>query len=464
MRRTTKILSRARTVSKSGAVYCLSILAAGLPLQAVHAGEFGYGIGYIGEFSDNIRRVSVLPEKEKISSVLAGVAYRENGPALDAYLLAQGQYNHYRNEIYPDSPVYFADATITWRILPQQLSWFFSDRYDQITANAGNPNTPDNQINTNAFYTGPDYFVRLGHVNTLVLGLRYGKTTYSEVVSTGRPDLDNDRTGAVVRWLYASDKELTYSLSYETEKQKYDDDAQGRTTRHDVYVRANKRLVHARFDLDLGATRLERYPPGTEVPASAGHLARLSWTQQLASGTSAGVRLASEYLDAGTALLSTATSPTPPGGGSPTPPASGNFTIDYFYSKRADVYYSRGDGNFGLNAAVYYRDIDYEVQPLDRKESGGRLDLTYNPSGVLSTTVYATYLSARYLNALPPRDDQNNGAGLSFTYRLNPKLSATLDGRRSWRNSTIESLDYTDRRLVFSLVYASNSLFAFTGR
>ena len=433
-------------------------------MQAVHAGEFGYGLGYIGEFSDNIRRVSVNPEDEKISSALIGIAYRENGPALDAFLLAQGQYNHYGNKTFPDGPTDYADASFLWRILPQQLTWFFTDRFDQITANASSPNTPDNRINTNVFYTGPDLSVRLGPVNTLVLGLRYGKTTYSEVVPTGRPDLDNDRTGAVVRWLYASDKELTYSLNYETVKQKYDDATVGRTTRHDAYVRADKRLVHARFELGLGATRLERYPPGSEVPASTGHLARLSWTQQIASGTSAGVRIASEYLDAGTALLSTATSPAPPGGGSPAPPASGNFTIDYFYSKRADVYYTRGDGNFGLNAAIYYRDIDYEVQPLDRKESGGRLDLTYNPSGVLSTTVYATYLSARYLNTLPPRDDQDNGTGLSFTYRLNPKLSATLDGRRSWRNSTIESRDYTDRRLVFSLVYASNSLFAFTGR
>ena len=431
-------------------------------MQATHAGEFGYGLGYIGEFSDNVRRASVSPEKEKISSVLAGVAYRENGPALDAYLLAQGQYNHYRNETFPDAPVYFADVSLTWRILPQQFSWFLIDRYGQIAANAGNPNTPDNRVNTNAFYTGPDYFVRLGQVNTLALGLRYGKTTYDEVLPGSR-DLDSQRSGAVVRWLYASDKELTYSLNYETEKQKYDEDSLGRTTRHDVYVRADKRLVHSRFELDLGATRLERYPLGTEIPASTGHLARLSWTQQIASGTSAGARIASEYLDAGTALLSTATSPTPPAGGSPAPPAASNLTVEYFYSKRADVYYSRSDGNFGLNAAVFYRDIDYEVQDLDRKESGGRLDLTYNPSGVLSTTVYATYLSARYLTLIP-RDDQDSGVGLSFTYRLNPKLSATLDGRRSWRNSTDDRRDYTDRRLIFSLVYASNSLFGFTGR
>lgn len=428
-------------------------------MQAAHAGEFAYGLGYIGEFSDNIRLVSVNPENEKISSALMGIAYRENGPTLDANLLAQGQYNHYRNETYPDGPVYFADAFFLWRILPQQLTWFVIDRFDQITANASSANTPDNRINTNVFYTGPDLSIRLGHVNTLVLGLRYGKTTYSEVISTGRPDLDNDRYGAVARWQYAADAEMTYSLNYQTEKSNYDDPALGGLTRQDIFIQLNKRQVHARFLLDLGATRLERDQSGVEIPESTGHLARLSWTQQLASGTSAGARLASEYLDAGTALLATATSPTPPGGSSPAPSVAGNFTIDYYNSKRAEVYYNRGDGNFGVNTAVFYRDIDYEIALLDRKEIGGRLDVTYNPSGLLSTTVYGSHLNAQYLSP-PTRDDRNNGAGLSFTYRLNPRLSATLDGRKSWRYSTNASQEYTDSRLLFSLFYASSPLFA----
>lgn len=431
-------------------------------MRSAHAGEFAYGLGYIGEYSDNIRRVSVNPEDEKISSALMGVAYRENGPALDAFLLAQGQYNHYRNETYPDGPIYYADASFLWRILPQQLTWFFTDRFDQITANASSPNTPDNRINTNVLYTGPDLSIRLGQVNTLVLGLRYGKTTYNEIVP-GSADLDNDRYGAVTRWQYAASTETTYSLNYETEKTRYDDAALGRLTRHDVFVQADRRQVHARFLLDLGATRLEREQPGVEIPDSTGHLARLSWTQQIASGTTTGVRLASEYLDAGTALLSTATSPAPPVGGTPAPTSAGNLTVDYFYSKRAEVYYNRGDGNFGLNAAIYYRDLDYEVQPLDRKETGGRLDLTYNPSGLLSTTVYVSHVNTQYLNT-PPRDDRDNGAGLGFTYRLNPRLSATLDGSKSWHYSTSASQEYTDRRLLFSLIYASSPLFAPTRR
>lgn len=455
MRRTTVKNRIPGIVPGPGAALFSSLLATGLLLQAAHAGEFAYGLGYIGEYSDNIRRVPVNPESEKISSVLMGIAYQENGPALDAYLLAQGQYNDYRNDTYPDAPIYFADASLLWRILPQRLTWFFTDRYDQILVNAGNPNTPDNRVGTNVFYTGPDLSIRLGEVNTLVLGLRYGNTAYNA------GNLDNNRYGVVARWQYAATTEMTYSLNYVTEKTKYDDAAlNGDFTQHDVFFQMDKRQAHARFLLDLGANRIERDQVTGE---STRPLVRLMWTQQLASTSSAGVRLAAEYIDAGAALLSTATSPTPVPGPPPVSTVTGGLTSDFYYSKRAEVYYTRGDGNFVLNAAIFYRDLDYDIQPLDRNEAGGRLDLTYNPSALLSTTLYGSYVSTEYLNT-PPRDDRDNGAGLSFTYRLNPKLSATLDGSKSWRYSTDASQEYTDRRLLFSLIYASSPLFAPTRR
>lgn len=419
-------------------------------MRAAHA-EFAYGLGYIGEYSDNIRRVPVNPESEKISSVLMGVAYQDNGPALDAYLLAQGQYNEYRNDTYIDAPIYYADASFLWRILPQRLTWFLTDRYDQILAVAGTANTPDNRVGTNVFYTGPDLFVHLGQVNTLVLGLRYGNTTYSE------GDLGNSRYGAVASWRYATDTEMTYSLNYQTEKTQYDNAAlYGNFTRYDVFVQADKRLVYSRFLLDLGTTRLARDQVAGD---STLPLMRLLWSQQLASTSTVGVRLASEFIDAGAALLSTATSPTPGPGAPPAPPVTGGLTSDFYYSKRAEIYYTRADGSFGLNASITYQDIDYESASLDRKEAGGRLGLTYSPSSLLSTTAYASHMSTQYLNT-PTRDDRDNWVGLSFTYRLNPRLSATLDGSRISRYSTDASQEYTDRRLLFSLLYASSPLFS----
>ena len=417
-------------------------------VQCTCAGELAYGLGYVGEYSDNIQRTTSNQQSEWINSVLAGVAYRENGPVLTANLLAQAEYRDYKNNIYNDGPLYYADASLLWRISPQRLNWIFVDRYDQITRNITLPDTPDNRVNTNVLSTGPDLFIRLGSVNTLVLGLRYGNATYSEGA------LDNSRYGASARWLYAANTEMTYSLNYEAEKSEYDNvDLNDNLMRHDVFIRADTRQARARFMLDVGATQIDRDRAGE----TSGYLARLTWAQQLTSGSSAGILLGSEYQDAGTALLATATSPISAPGAPPSLPVTGDVTNDFFYTKRAELYYSRSGSSLGLNARAYYRDIDYEVARLDRHEAGGRIEMIYSLSSLLATTVYGSHLDIQYQSFT--RDDRENETGIRFLYRVNRNLSAALDGRKSWRYSTDVRQEYTDNRVLFSLLYSSSPLF-----
>lgn len=426
----------------------LGIWLAGWVTQSVCAGELAYGIGYVAEYSDNIQRVPSSSQDERINSVVAGMAYRENGPALDAHLQAQAEYRGYRRDTFNDGPLYYADASLLWRILPQRLNWIFLDRYDQITRNITLPDTPANRVNSNVLSTGPDLFIRLGSVNTLLLGLRYGNASYSE------GDLDTNRYGASVRWLYAANMEMTYSLNYDAEKIEYDNVIRNdNATRHDVFIRADTRQARARFLLDLGATQIDRDRAG-EI---SGYLARLTWTQQLTSGSSAGMLLGSEYQDAGTALLATATSPTPAPGAPPSLPVTGDVTNDFFYTKRAEVYYNRSGSNLGMNARAYYRDIDYEVVPQDRHEAGGRVEVIYSPSGLLATTVYGSHLDIQYQSST--RDDRESETGIRFLYRINRSLSTALDGRKTWRYSTDALQEYTDNRVLFSLLYSSSPLF-----
>jgi len=427
------------------------LLGAGLVgwfAQNVCAGELAYGLGYVGEYSDNIQRVQVNPRDEWINSVVAGAAYRENGPALDAHLLAQAEYRDYKNDIYNDGPLYYADASLLWRISPQRLNWIFLDRYDQVTRDISLPDTPDNRVNTNVLSTGPDLFIRLGSVNTLLLGLRYGNASYSEV------DLDNSRYGASARWLYVANTEMTYSLNYEAEQIKYENEfLNDNLMRNDAFIRIDMRQARARFMLDLGATQIERDQAGE----TSGYLARLAWTQQLTSGSSAGVLLGSEYLDAGSALLTTTTSPTPVPGTPPSLPVTGDVTNDFFYTKRAEIFYANIGSSLRLNTRAYYRGIDYEVDPQDRHEAGGLLDVIYNLSSLMAITVYGSHLNIQYQSF--NRDDRENETGIRFLYRVNRNLSATLDGRKTWRYSTDALQEYTDNRVLFSLLYGSSPLF-----
>ena len=417
--------------------------------QNASAGEIAFGLGYVGEYSDNIQRVPAARQDEQINSIVAGVAYRENGPALDAHVLTQAEYRDYRHDLYNDGPLYYADASLLWRIAPQRLNWVFVDRYDQITRNITLPDTPDNRINTNVLNTGPDLFIRLGSVNTLVLGMRYGRASYSE------GDLDNSRYGASARWLYAANTEMTYSLNYEAEKIEYENVILNDSLmRHDLFVRADTHRARTRFLFDVGVTQIDRDRSGE----TSGYLARLTWTQQLTSGSSAGILLGSEFSDSGTVLLTTATSPTPAPGASPSTSIRGDVSSDFFYTKRAEIYYNRGGSSLGLNARVYYRDIDYEIILQDRYEAGGRLEVIYNPFSLLVITVYGSHLDTQYQSFT--RDDRESETGIRFLYRINRNLSATLDGRKTWRYSTNALQEYTDNRALFSLLYSTSPLFS----
>lgn len=413
--------------------------------QAAHGGELAFGVGYVGEYSDNIRRSPVNPQSEWTNSAIASAAYRENGPSLDAHLQAQAEYRDYRNDVYLDTPYYYADASLLWKILPQRLNWILVDRYDQTIRDITLSETPDNLVNSNVFTTGPDLFIRLGSVNTLVFGARYGEASY------GTGGVDNTRIGLSASWQYAVNRETTSSLNYQGESVEYENEISN-YIRNDVFIRVDTRQARTLFLLDLGYTQIDRDLSG-EVD---GYLARLTWTQQLTFGSSAGVLLGSEFQDAGSTLLATATSPSATTGTTSAPPTSGDVTNDLFYTKRAEVYYDYTGNSYGLNSRIFFRDIDYEIAQRDRQESGGLLGATYNPSSLLAATLYGSYVDTHYRSF--SRDDRESEAGIRFLYRANSSLNITLDGRKTWRYSTDPSREFTESRVLLSLLYSTSPL------
>lgn len=418
----------------------------------LRASELAYGAGYYGTYSDNVRRTSTNPQSEWIHSLIAGLGYRENGPALQANAQLQAEYRDYKYDTYRDGPLYFVDASLLWKIFPERLEWFFVDRYDQVTRDSTLANTPDNLVDANVLSTGPNLFLRFGNVNTLLLGLRYGNASYNDDYPSS--NVDNSRYGALVRWLYRMNSATTNSLNYEFQRIKYDEAVlNGDFDKHDLYMRIDWGRAFTQFLLDLGATRVDVANGSDE----SGHLARLTWSQTLTSESSAGVQLADEYLDSGSALLATATSSTGTPGAPPSLPVANSLVNDFFYTKRADVYYDRKGDSGGMKTRIFYRDIDYRTSSFDRHEIGGHVELSYVPFGLLTTTAYFNHTDIEYQS--PARNDRDNDIGIRLLFRLSRHLTTTLDAQKAWRFSSDPASEYTDRRILFSLAYSSASFF-----
>lgn len=437
---------------KSCKAMVVSLAIYSLALERAAAAEFAYGVGYVGEHSSNITRTPTNEKSDWINTFIAGIAYRDIGPELATHVVGQVEEVDYHKDTFDDGPQYYLDAAAIWTISPRRLTWTLEDRYSQARLNVAAQDTPTNRVGANVFATGPDVFLRFGALNTMVIGARYGQMYF------GGNDADNSRYAGYGRWLYQMDSATTVSLNYEGLKVEFDNDiANVNYTRRDAFLRLDIRPVPSHFTLDLGSTRIER-ERGDEVDGS---LARLSWLRQINSGSFLNVTVSREYSDAAMQLLSTVTNPAEapvPSAGSVSI-ANGQDVVsgDVFYARRAEVAYSNVGPQFGFNVRAFRRHFDYQISDQDRNETGGRVEITHNPEGTFVSSIYGEFQKTNFLNFV--RDDNDRTLGVRLLYRSTRTLTFGLEGANMRRRSTDPSFEFTDTRVLVSVIYSSSSLF-----
>lgn len=410
------------------------------------AGEIGIGIGYIGEYSDNINLVPANPQDEWINTAVLGVAYKETGPTLFANISAEARYLTYKNKTYEDGPEYYVDAAMLWAVLPQQVHWVLIDRADRVAIDNTLPATPDNKSNVNVVYTGPDVFIRLGSVNKLVIDGRVGRASYS----TG--DYGSNRYGTSVRWLYLSKQSLTYSLNYQYSTVKYDDAVvNDNYSRGDAFGRIDYHELNTVLLFDIGYTKIDQERGGiTDDPSF-----RLTATQRLTKESSIGVLLGSELLDFATDLLTTASDPT----GALAPPStrvSPDIEGDIFHTKRAELNYKYKSSEYGFGTSVYYRDLDYKITPQDQIDSGASVDMWHSLSATLTIGLYGKYSNIQFQDF--DRTDKETTLGVRLVYQVTRNLNGILQATNTQLASTDPTREYSENKILVGLVYNTNPL------
>lgn len=434
--------------------FCL-LLGASAPLPA---GDFAYGLGYSVTHSDNVTRVPVDERSEVTHSYLAGLYYVENTANLAARVLANVEYQDYRDDVFEDESVFNLDSSLVWTISPQRFTWTVEDAYEQTRISTTVADTPDNRANVNVFSTGPDVYVRFNPVNTLALGARAGN------VYTGRANTDNNRFNGAARWLYQATSVSTYSLNFQALDVMYDDDVLNADfTRTDLFFRADYRPSRSQYIVDFGASRIKP-DQGSELE---GTLARFSWNRQLTPESTFGVSATGEYSDTGTDILAASTAVVS-AAGSPLSPASttgfssSTVTDDVYYAKRGYVYYTRQGSRFALEVSALSQDIDFETTLQDRKETVGSLSLDVYYANAASVRLFADHVRTRYQNF--ERNDTDRDYGIRLGYRLSRSLSLALEGRRSDLVSSVPDVDFVENRALLSILYSSSPLFSSSAR
>lgn len=425
----------------------LVLLCAAAP--SAHAAQAAYGFGYISEYSSNIERTPTDPRNDWINSVVGGIAYEENTADLAARVSGQVEARSYAENTFSDDVVGNLDASALWTLSPQRLTWTVEDAFRMVTLDPTTAATPRNVAGANIFNTGPDAYLRFGPVHTLSLGGRYGN------VYVGDADIDNNRYTGIARWLYQSSPRTVWSLNLEHLNVSFDNDVLNENfKRDDAYARLLIRQARSEFTLDAGRSRIDR----DRSPELEGSLGRLGWRRELSSESSFGLSAAAGYQDVGAALLGLLTGPTATVAAPVPPTGTDVVTSDLYYTRQADVFYTRRGSRYGGTVRVVARELDFETTLQDRDEAGGSLELGYVHSATTSATLFGDYLKIDYAQIV--REDEDIHYGLRLAYLVGRNVSVGLEGRRIERASTDAGSEFVDKRALLTVLYSTAPLYS----
>lgn len=417
------------------------------PLQA---GEFASGVGYMGQHSDNITRVSTNEQSDWVDSLLAGFAYQERTVDLVARVLAQATYNNYRNETFDDETLYELNSFAVWTISPRRFFWTVQDDYQQGLLNSILPSTPANRTNVNVFSTGPDVFLRLAPVHTLTFGVRAGD------VYTDEANADNTRFNGLAGWMYQSSPRTTLSLNYQILDVNYDDSALNNSfTNQGYFFRIQFRPTRSQYSLDLGNNNVS-FDRGDDVK---GTLARFSWIRESTPQTSYGASVKREFSNTASDIQAAGMSAADAAGlpSIPPPISQAVITGDVYETKGGTIFYTHRGSQIDVQFQAGRRELDYVTNLLDNKETSGRLQIGYSFSVSSTATLFTEYTRTEYLDFIQRNTDQNSG--LRFNHNFTRKVSMGLEAIRSERRSTDSTMDYVDNRVLLTIIYSSGSLY-----
>lgn len=419
----------------------------GLPLVCV--AELSYFASASLEYDDNITRVPRNPQSEWINALTVGLNYQEITTSANQRIAANVRHRNYLTGNYPNDLALELDAFGEWFIRPRTLSWVATDVAGLVLTNPTVPNTPDNQQKSNVFATGPNVYLNLSPVDTLVLESRYGSVWVENL------GLDNTRSQFASRWLHRLSERNTLSLHYQYLDVDFLKDLRNSDNyiRQDGFIRGAIHFNISQFQIDLGKTRIERQ---TGEPLS-GSLVRFNWTARLSSLTSLSFLASQEYSDSAIELTPSGanTQPPTPAPGEPSSPGAyqGYLTSQPFYVDRAEFNLNSAALGVPFSVRLYSNDISYANPALDSEERGiaGGAQLPLSATVDLVGSVRRSVINFTSTAI----ENIDNEFRLGSTYRMGPRLSTGLSWIYTNRISSVSTGDYTDNRIVFTVTYGT---------
>ena len=425
----------------------VALLCAVSGFQSATAGESAVGAGYFLTYWTNPTLSSTQPQSDVRNAAFVGLAYAERTAELEARLLTHVETREYRRfDELSDTSVYI-DGSAVWTISPQQFYWTVADRATDARVDITRADTPDNRTQVNAFTTGPDLRLRLGAVDSLLLGSRYGTLDTDDAGSS-------ENTSAYARWAHKLGAPATLSLNYSEIRSDLRpvQSAPDSVVRSELLGRYEWMSPQSSFTFDAG---MSTYEPDN-APRVQRSLMRLSAVRRVSqqSEFQASYRrgLSDTFSDL---ILSTSD----PNSYSRTwwTPGIDVLTTTPYYNQRGEISYSSTRPRYAYYVSATARRVDYQTTSPDYEELGARIDWRWRASGTATLTARATYAEREFPDTAQRDVEREGSVGVSFI--LSQNLTTSFEAARVLRESTVPAGNFASTRLMWIIGYSTGRLF-----
>lgn len=429
---------RVRVATPSTFVAVLSLLPSGGALAANLDYRLTAGYGH----SDNIARVRTGEQEEDIASAGAQFSFDHRSPRLEADLVGDLAYYDYLDDTFDSELLGNFAGTTQVALVPERVTWLFSDNFGQVLHDPFTPATPENRENINVFTTGPDFTLALGSQLRLLLGGRYSLTNYAD------SPFDSDSLLGdlgIERFLSSSS---SIALHGRAQQVRYDETSLNADyDQTEVFLRYNAEGVRTFLTLDLGYTEVDRdASTGTE----GSPLLQLDLSRRISASSTISVTAGTRYSNGGTAFAQIGGEidlGTTPGRQSVIPFRNDYGSLGWRYRRNRNTL-----SLVGQRGEYTYEDDPSLNQTLSSIVGMAQREL----SDQLRVTLNLLYASAEFDQ--PGRNYDDIGGGLSMGWNMSRHVVLSVTYEYLDRTSDLATGGYKENRVWLALGWGRGTL------
>jgi hypothetical protein len=372
-----------------------ALLALALPSLA-GAVQLDYMVEMGIEHNDNVNLSETDPASADILEPMLGFNLSENGSTVQALATGAVQYRDYLGGEFSDEFRGQLSSHLNWTVVPKRLNLTVEDYLTIQPVNPLEPDTPNNQQQTNVFAIGPTFGFRLGETMRGQAELRY-VDSYADKTK----EFNTNRGVGALRAIKDIDPTSSVSGNFEAEDINYTNDSA--TTpdyaRYSLYGRYTRNWTKLDLTTDLGYSWLRFSGNVNEDRDDPLGRVTLDWRASPRSTLTGSATY--QFSDAASGMM---VPPSEIGNTIPSNIATGDATTTSqpYLERRFSFGYAWKGERFTFNVEPYYYQLDYVsggasvAAGLNETGKGASAGFSYILRPLLTTGLTATGENLHY--------------------------------------------------------------------